>query len=52
VAVSTPKTKIVALQGESPTRAKFMLNGKAIGQVSMFKYLDYLQILILLMSLT
>lgn len=41
MAVSTPKTKTVALQGKSPTRAKFVLNSKPIGQVSIFKYLEY-----------
>lgn len=39
--VSSPKTKSVALQGKSPTRTKFVLNSKPIGQVSMFTYLEY-----------
>jgi hypothetical protein len=41
MAVSTPKTKTVALQGKSPTRAKFVLIDKPVRQVSMFKYLEY-----------
>jgi hypothetical protein len=32
----TAKTKIVALQRKSPTRAKFMLNGKPVGRFIMY----------------